>query len=293
MERETILSLMENRGLSQSDIARATGYSSATISTWLAGKYRGDNTKLEEAMQSLVERECERRQSPRHVIPFVTTTVARRVFEVARLCHLDNEIGIAYGDAGLGKTRAVKEYANRNPGAILIEADMSYTARILIGDIHKRIGLTGVGTIHGMFEDIIERLRGSDRLIIVDEAEHLPYRALELLRRIHDKAGVGVLLVGMPRLIANLRGKRGEYAQLYSRVGVAARLEAIAPTDTEKIVKSILPSANGLCAVYHDEVHGNTRVLVKLLSRSLRVAEINGVQVDADIIRESKRMLIV
>ena len=59
-----------------------------------------------------------------------------------------------------------------------------------------------------MMLDIIDKLKSSGRLIIVDEAEHLPYTSLELLRRIYDKAEVGILLVGMPRLMKNLKGDK-------------------------------------------------------------------------------------
>ena len=61
-----------------------------------------------------------------------------------------------------------------------------------------------------MVSGIVKKLKGSGRMIIIDEAEHLPYKALELLRRVHDKAGMGVLLVGLPRLIHKIMEGRGE-----------------------------------------------------------------------------------
>ena len=44
--------------------------------------------------------------------------------------------------------------------------------------------------------EVVNKLNNSGRLLIIDEAENLPYRALEITRRIHDKTAVGVLLVG-------------------------------------------------------------------------------------------------
>ncbi|CRL44634.1 hypothetical protein SGGMMB4_01839 [Sodalis glossinidius str. 'morsitans'] len=66
-------------------------------------------------------------------------------------------------------------------------------------------------------------MRDKHWLVLVDEAELLPYRALEVLRRIHDSFGVAIVLAGMPRLLLNLKGSRGEYAQLYSIAGWAWR----------------------------------------------------------------------
>jgi DNA transposition AAA+ family ATPase len=144
-----------------------------------------------------------------------------------------------------------------------------------------------------MFTDVVDRLKNSGRLLLIDEAEHLPYRALELLRRVYDKAGVGILLVGMPRLIFNLRGKRGEYAQLYSRVGFHRELEPLDVTDTEAIVRIMAPGVNGVFKTYHEVSGGNTRLLCKLIRRSQRVAELNAVGISASLIKETAQMLIV
>lgn len=144
-----------------------------------------------------------------------------------------------------------------------------------------------------MLEDIINKLKDSGRLIIVDEAEHLPYRVLELIRRIHDKANIGILLVGMPKLVANLRGKRSQYEQLYSRIGIAGRLNSLRPEDTETIVNSVIKEDAKIWKSFHEESLGNTRVLTKLLMRSTRVAEINSIPVDSHIVKETAKMLIV
>lgn len=284
---------IDEHDISITAVARAIGKSGSVVSQWLAGKYSGDNAAVEDAVKSFLERQKERKKAPKRAIEFVMISTARKVHEVARICHLDGEIGVCYGDAGLGKTEAAKEYAKRNSDVILIEADLGHTARVLFQDLHRRMGLDGRGTVHDMFEDVVTKLKNSGRLIIVDEAEHLPYRALELLRRVYDKAGIGILLVGMPRLIANLRGRKGEYLQLYSRVGVAGKLEHLKAADTQEIVHAVLPQSNGLWKSYHEACMGNTRILSKLLMRSLRVAEINRVSVSADVIKETAKMLMI
>lgn len=283
--------VMEERGLSLSGLSRALGISTAALSQWFNDSYVGNIAKIDEAVKGFLERIKERKQPKR--VEFTITSVVKKVFEVARICHLDGEIGVLYGSAGIGKTEAVKEYAKRNTDVILIEADLGYTAKVLFLELHKKLGMDGRGSIHDLFDDVVMKLKDSGRLIIIDEAEHLPYRALELLRRVYDKAGVGILLVGMPRLIANLRGKKGEYAQLYSRVGVATKLEELKATDVEAIVGSVIKGSNGLYKVYYECSKGNTRVLSKLILRSLRVAEINSMAISEEIVRETAKMLIV
>lgn len=290
--RVTLKNRMEENGISLNVMGRAIGVSASALSQWFSNSYKGNLQRIDEAVKGYLERDEERSKAPTAKVPFVETVPAKLFFETARICHLEGEIGVAYGDAGIGKTAAGKEYAARNTDVIFIEADLGYTARVLFTEFTRRLGLESRGTIHDMFEDVVGKLSGSGRLIVIDEAEHLPYRALELLRRVYDKAGVGVLLVGMPRLVNNLRGKRGEYAQLYSRVGIAQNLQRLAGEDTQALVHSLIPNSNGLWKEFHEGSSGNARVLVKLLLRSIRIAEVNQVPVTADVVKVARQQLI-
>lgn len=292
--RVRLKSFLDESGKSASAVAKGIGYSASALSQWLNFTYKGDIKKFEAAVENWLGRQLERQQrSVAQVSEFIHTSIAQKVFEVAEYCMIENEIGVVYGPAGLGKTWAVKEFQRKNPSSILIEADLGYTAKVLFCELHKAVGLDGHGSIHAMFDDIVAKLKGTDRMLIVDEAEHLPYRALELLRRVYDKAGVGILLIGMPLLIGNLRGKRGEYAQLYSRVGVKGALIALDPTDTEMFVKSALPGSNGIHKVFHEVAGGNTRVLGKLIKRSIRMSEINHLPIDKVLVSEAGKSLII
>lgn len=287
--------LMDRNKISITAVARGIGLSTATISQWLNHKYRGDVKKVEDAVRKFLTLQEERkaRQETALCDPgFIKTSVASKVFEVASICHVDSDIGVVCGDSGLGKTTAVKQFAAEHAGVILLEADLGYTARVLFLELHKVLGLDGVGSLHTLFDEAVSKLRGSGRLIIVDEAEHLPYRALEMLRRLYDRAGVGVVLVGMQRLLGNLRGLKGDFAQLYSRVGVKAVLSVLRPTDVEEIVHATLPGSNGIWKAFHEATEGNARVLNKLIKRSAHIAEINGTEITADVIKAAKQTLI-
>jgi DNA transposition AAA+ family ATPase len=258
----------------------------------LNNKYKGREDYISTIVRDYLEKQKESSTSL-YETDFIMTSVAQMVFEVARLSHRGREICVCYGPSGVGKTEAVKKYARLNQDVILIEADLGQTAKVLFADIHRKLGLDGYGTVHSMFEDSIARLRGSGILIIVDEAEHLPYKALELLRRVYDKAGIGILLVGMPRLISNLRGRRGEYAQLYSRVGAAPRLGTLRADDTRMIVDSLLQSQDNVWKAFHEASGGNTRTLSKLILRAKRIAELNNTSITTQVVQETAKMLII
>lgn len=291
--RQELKEMMDAKKLSTTAVARALGVSPATVSTWIADKYQGNTAKMNDNVKAFLDRQKERSKTPKKKLPFHYTSVAKKIVEIATICHLDGEIGVCYGEAGVGKTEAVREYAKRNPDAILIEADLGYTPWVLFQELSKKLGTESTGSIHDMFERVIARLHDSGRLIIVDEAEHLPYRALELLRRVYDKAGVGILLVGMPRLIANLRGSKEQYTQLYSRVGVAAKLEGLKAQDARELVDLVIPGQNGLWKTYHEIAGGVTRTLEKLVYRSIRISQLNEVPLSAELVRETSRMLMI
>ncbi len=187
----------------------------------------------------------------------------------------------------------VKKYVEKNPNCILIEADLGYTPKVLFIELCKILKIHCHGSIHTLFEEVVAKLSGTDRLIIIDEAEHLPYKALELIRRVHDKAGIGILLVGMPQLIGNLRGKRGEFAQLYSRIGAKGALCSLLKEDTKMFVKNSLPASNGIYSVFHNVAKGNTRILTKLIKRAIRMSEINSMDIIEGLVLEAGKSLLI
>lgn len=291
--RESLREEMKTRSLTLADVGRGVGLSATAVSQWLSEKYPGDNARVAEAVRCFLTREKAKREAPRPEIGFVQTLAATRYFEVCAVCHRDGEIGVFTAPPGTGKTCSGKEYARLHPDVILIEADLGFTAGVLFTDLCKRLGLPTQGVVHDLFENVVDKLMNSGRLIIVDEAEHLPYRALELLRRVHDKAGVGIVLVGLPRLIENLRGKRGEYAQLYSRVGISGSSSGLSPEDCARLVAEAIPNANGIAKTFHEVSRGNARTMVKLLRRSVSISALNGSEITPELVRGVAQMLII
>lgn len=284
---------MERRDVSINRVAKQIGYSAAVLSRYLQGNYPGDVQKLEWAIASFLMRQEEIEAMPKESIPFCQITNAEMVFQIARSCHLDQEIGVVVGEAGTGKTKAIKEYARQNPDVVLIEVDLSYTTKIFFRELHKKLGFDGSGGIYDLFADCCEKLRDSNRLIIIDEAENLPYRALDMIRRLYDKANIGILLVGLPRLIANLRGKRGEFKQLYSRVGMVIQIDEWSEVDTKLVVQTVFPNTNGVYKTFHDLAKGNGRKLEKLIFRTSRAARSGKKEITERLVKTAAEMLLL
>lgn len=280
-------------GWTRRDLARAAGISQGTLSQFMSGKYPGDSNGIRRKIADVLERENEKALLG-YVNPnFIDTSISQRFFEIAKMSHLFSVIGVCYGDAGLGKTEAAREYVNRKSDTILIESNPGYTPSVLFNDLLDKLGGSGHTTVHNKFMDCVHRLEKTGRLIIIDEAEHLPYKSLEMVRRLHDHTKVGILLTGMRNLIDNLKGIRGEYAQLYNRVGVAGKLTKLTPGDTENIVKRVTGDTTGLWRIFHQQCYGVTRRLFKLITMSRFIAEKNDVPLSTKVIQKAVSIVAV
>lgn len=232
--QQRLIDFKAKSGLNQSQIARGIGCAPAAVSMYLSGTYgerNGNYQTLEPKIEAFLAMQESKAKREELEIGFVSTKTTRRIAEVMRDAHEGGEVAVIYGQAGLGKTQAVKHYCEQNPAAVLIEANPSFTALVLMRKLATACKLMNTGSLNDLFEAVADRLRDSGRLIVVDEAENLPLRALEILRRLHDETGCGLVMSGMPRLVANLRGKHGELVQLYSRVSVALPLGDSLPDD--------------------------------------------------------------
>lgn len=287
---------MEIKGWKQAQVARSSSLSATTISQYLSGTYKGNIQAVEAELVQMMEREREKEKNRRLRPEFVMTGTASQGLEVIRIAHLDGDINVIYGDAGMGKTMMMRQYAKQYSDAVLIEADPGYTARVILEELANKLSVDVRGNMHDRSEAIIKTLRDSGRVILVDEAENLPYRALETLRRIHDKSGVGIVLAGMPRLIINLKGKRGEYKQLYSRAGFKLEMgDKLPEDDINQIAVSTLPELEeqpDLLAALYKGCDGNARRLFKYLRGVARSSDINKTPITISMIKQFSKMLI-
>lgn len=288
--RAELKNMMEEKGLTIVFVATAIGVAKSTISMWINGTYKGDNSKIADKVHNFIQREKERTIDKD--LPIVDISIIGFISEIGRTCHTKGKIGVCVGKAGLGKTVAVKEYTKNFLDAILIESDSGYTAKSLLLEIHKRLGLSGKGCVYDLMNEVVNKLNNSGRLLIIDEAENLPYRALEITRRIHDKTGVGVLLVGRNILLENLRGYKNQYDQLYSRVKYLKVLDRLHIKDIKKILIATGQNPE-LAEIYLMYSDGNTRRLEHLISHSISLAKFNGTdEVDETVIKATSKMLM-
>lgn len=292
--QEQLQDFLKKAGASAASVARDIGYSPSAVSQWLSGKYQGNITDLETAVQGYLSLQSDKNSLKAVDISFVPTVNARIAFGMLRRAQIDHKIVLITSESGLGKTESVKEYTRRTPNAILIETDPSFSSKILLAYLHKKLGYSGHGTKFSMMQDLIGALTGSNRLIIIDEADRLGYESLELLRRLHDKTKIGMALVGAPVLVENIRGSRGEFAQLYTRVSGHAQLKPLQKDDAVQIIKEYIPTVTTeACDTYYTFCQKCARTLYMLVYTSIRIAEENKVQITPALIEKCAGMLAI
>ena len=282
--------LMNSYDLTNSYVAKATGLSPATVSRWINNSYNADDKNVIEKINNFIKREKARYNN--WTLPIKDISILQFVTEVARLCHTRGRIGVCVGAAGLGKTVAAKLYVEKYMDAILIESNYSYTARSILLELHDKLGLSCKGSAYSLMKEVIDKLKDSGRLIIVDEAENLRREALEITRAIHDKTNVGLLLIGREVLLQNLRGRQNQYDQLYSRVMYKKYLDGLVLNDVKDIIAGAGQKPE-LALTYLGACRGNTRRLEHLICNSISIAELNGcAEVDETIVKETSKMLM-
>lgn len=290
MAAQLLKDYMDENDLSQSQVAAQMGRSTATVNQYLQSKYKGDVKAIDKLVIQLIERARSKAQDV--ATDFVETPTAKRILEICGLAHAVNDVYLVIGDAGLGKTVSLKRYAQLNANVVMLEVDPTFSAKVLLAELCIALGLQPSRNNHENMQSIIKKLKGSERLLIVDEAELLTNKPLEVLRRIHDKSGIGMVLAGMPRLRANLRGARGQYKQLYSRIGLALDLKDKLPQeDIGMLCESVL-GTDAFNSRLNAVSDGNARRLNKLCRGINRLSVLNGKPIDNGMINKFAEMLI-
>lgn len=231
----------QESGKTQTAIANELAISDAALSSFLKGTYKTPHTIIPKVAE-LLKVTGKRKVAPKEPA-FVETTVAKRVMEAISYCHLQGKIAVVYGDAGVGKTQAVRAYLRENSLAIGITISPSYASITGVNElIADQLGIRE-RVARRIYAEIISKLKDSGRVLIIDEAQHLTVRALNHLRCMSDESGVGIALIGNEEVYTKLRGSgKADFAQLFSRIGM--RREVLTSTTTKEDIRKVFAEAH-------------------------------------------------
>ena len=215
---------LREHGMSQAKLAQVTGINKAIISQWLRGQYTGDIAGVEQALEEYLRTAVEHEQARETALPmvatqdYIPTSISEDVYKMIKYCQLERGIMIAHGDAGIGKTKAAQKFVRDNPTqSIYIQATPSTgTLGNILKLLARALRIPETRSKLDLLTNIRAKLDGSNKVIIIDEAQHLKLSALE---EITGQEGIGIVLIGNTEVYGRMMGRQeARFAQLFSRV---------------------------------------------------------------------------
>ena len=203
-------------------------------------------------------------------------------------------MGVAVGRSGSGKTRTCNEYKRKNKASILVTADLTRRSisSVLMMIASKIAGTVRAGTNSLILDSIIDRLKGSNRLIIIDEAHLLRWENFEVIRKIHDCGKVGITYIGQERLYDQMKGDTDKaylYDQIYGRITMKRDRFQVNRKDVQLIAESLKPGLDKECIDFLYKI-AQLRKGFRNMTKTLKVAKVRhlnyGVEFDIKLLTE-------
>jgi hypothetical protein len=230
----------ERNKLTQVDLARKLGSNSTQVSRYLSEKPLGDVVRLEAAIEDILKNESRLRQTKHALFP---TPVTRAVAGVFNTIRETNDVGLVFGNAGIGKTCGVQLYCRENPSALQITCSAWIrSGRHIEGALFKLVESRGWNQCSNRGDWLVSRLEHSDRLVIVDNAHRLNGSGLAWLFDFHDATDCPVALVGNPSVLDTIKAND----QQLSRIGIKRELKwksGQAGRAARELLDAMLPEA--------------------------------------------------
>lgn len=215
---ERLKSFCAQKG-SQNKAAKSMGISSATLSKVLNGDWDTISDDMWRSIAAQTGHDATAWQ-----------TVATRGFERMGFI-LDNakqeSLAIAVtGDAGCGKTEAVKQYTAGHAATYHLCCSEYWNRRTFIAKLLRALGKDMAGTVSEQMDAIVEELQAVEKpLIVLDEADKLSdqvlYFFISLYNQLEGQCGLVLCATSFleKRITRGVRFNRRGYQEIYSRIG--------------------------------------------------------------------------
>lgn len=288
-----------HEGMSQEKFAKLAGMSGGTLSMFLKNQCKGNVERTAKRILAVLEAEENRdfAQTTVREPEIVRTSVMAKIWTGLLYANSRNDIIVIYGYPGLGKTCALKKWANEHASSLFITASPNIkTGRDIMEEILEAMSRKAEGRNKLLEKNIIRALRGTNRAIIIDEAHFLWLDGLETLRRIYDATQCPVILAGNNKIMDMITERNKSITgQFFSRAVRIALEPKIEREDVEKIVLQNGVDLDDECLeeLYRvaNEI-GSLRVMTKLFLFAWTLANDEESPITIEHIRQAKGVII-
>lgn len=283
---------LEKYNQTQSWLAINIGVSNAQISTFLAGSYKGNVQNLEQKLKNFIENFIPNEDKSQEIEFFIENKNTSYVNHIMKKAVEQIRLSVITGNAGFGKTTAIKRFIKNRPEAIFIKANNQYTTKdfleILCNELNIKIESRG----SEMFRSVIATLTRTNKFIVIDEAEWLKDKTLDMVRNIWEESQTPIILSGTLHLKQNLKGTKGELDYVDSRIRGRYTLESLNDEDIFKVCSHYGVTHDGVEKV-KTLANGNFRLTTFLLEESKDLAQGLGLEnITGEVIKEASKMIL-
>jgi hypothetical protein len=157
----------------------------------------------------------------------VETRDFKMVTNLLKDAQLNSNVFAIIGEAGTGKSIALKQYAANNKRAHLIQCNEFWNRKYFLAELLTAMGRDFSGlTVAEMMQEVVKTLKKHDSpLVIMDEADKLSdqvlYFFITLYNQLEDHCGIVLVATGHleKRIKKGLRLNKKGYTEIYSRIG--------------------------------------------------------------------------
>lgn len=198
-------------------------------------------------------------------------------------------LAMVTGPAGRGKSEAARHYAV-NSDAIYIPPMNVRTPAMVLREISFDLSGMRPSRTDACLNILDEEMRKHRRLIIIDEADLLEMKVLEMLRNVNERFSCPVLLIGEEEL----KGKVGSRRRIASRIRRRMEFDPVNQFDIAHFFKVSLGAKVGpdVAAAIHRHAHGDWRPVLTTaigLERTMKASNIKEITVEMvnDVLKSS------
>ncbi len=217
---ERVNALAEQEG-SQNKACQLIGVSAAVISSIKNQKYKGDVNGVFNKLAEYFGVKAQAEQTYTE-IAYAETHISTQVYEIIRICQVKGGLAVACGDAGIGKTKAAKQYIKEHSNSILMTINPCLTSiKSILKIIADKVGATPERSRDELWFAIANKL--SDGMVLIfDEAQHLTLKTIEVLRSFSDyfadkNQTLGICFIGNLETVNRMGSKKAEFSQISNR----------------------------------------------------------------------------
>lgn len=194
------------------------------------------------------------------------TEIATRLAREARKARKLGEMKLILGKSGVGKTKAIQSYIQEDEDVIYVLCRRGMRKNRFMKAIAEKLGIKKKMTYDDYVDAIVDNLKDTSTLLIIDEPEHITIEAVEGIRYINELTNVGVLFVGLPEFYNYIKGHRRDFEYVYNRLGVTYHAKELKAKDFEKLLEGVLPIE--YAGILHELSGQNTRFLRKIVQNA-------------------------